>query len=813
MQNTNNSQMRHMENDSFYVVSSSSCNDCPKKNTKACNDCSRKKTEAKPKHDCHQCSEKPSKKSKCECGKNDKCSEKRTTCSTNYFTVQNYFSELVHDWEKELAKYNLGIQELENINYVTEETPNGELLSKVQFIFRKGHEVITKEFIVAPKGEKGDPGDSLTWDKLTEDQKNSLKGAKGDTPVLGNIIIDYDESPCNTSGSFVFNEQTGRYDLYLTLPKQRTFQDCLDDIQSLLNQFNDTIDAKFDALNIKIDAHKQFDFSKLGLHLESDGKTLKLVYDGLTNNNSVTLQIPQQHEYTIRRVDNYNDMWNDTIELLKDGNVVNSIQYAQKYKPIDWWILPYPSVILMSNGELITKKLRISAWLQTQDQTLYAYENGTEHNYQFYIQTTASYVNKTTNGESMWANSWSSLKYRYDSATGILTLPENGTIEYNTEEGKNYKHIYTPGGFIQVSLFATDSRPRRCRIPVIDIDDAYGNSNNENQNGSITTYYNMDPNSVPASKTYCYIHYTYDNPPYNLTNFYDVNDNLINSWVKVGVGIATYKVQNNKKYFLGNYTKVTDVVQNDSFTFEDFNIDGISIAGTQIIMNFSYNSAIPTYSKMSQLYHYISEGSSFDNILKVVSQQSGSGTSTTERYLLTNFDNQNLIFEADEDDNNIMQVLTDGYHNNVRIVLSHGGNNNTDGVLPVQLSGNNYILSGLETALQYFNVWFDSTYGQVPMDEYQESISIQPKEGTVLLGDWVFHNGYYVTTVSEQFSNTESISISEDGEYLYEEGDNNVIIQNLTGKTIHPIIDGIEYIVDSYETSDNDVAQDEPAEP
>lgn len=801
-----NPQIDYINNDSLYVIS---CNHCAKKNTDACNTCSRKRTEPKPKKECQQCSEKP-KKCGCE-DKKDNCTVKRSVCNSEHFAVQNYFSELVHDWEKDLAKYNLGISELESINYFTDQTEQGELLNKVQFVFRRGHEVITKEFLVAPKGDKGDKGDSLTWESLTDDQKRVLRGEKGDTPVLGNIIVNYDESPCNTSGNFVFNESTGRYDLYLILPKQRTFQDCLDDIQNLLDQFNATINAKFDALNVKVDSHKQFDFSKLGLHLESDGRTLRLVYDGVTNMNSVLLQIPQQHEYSIRHVDDYYDKWNDTIELLKDGNVVNSIQYANKYKPLDWWILPYPAVIMMANGELITKKLRISAWFSQSghpavDETKYAYENGTERNFEFYIQSTSTYLNKTVDGESMWVNSWSSLNYRYDNGTGMLTLPDNGTIEFNTDEGKNYKFMYTPGGFVSVVLYSPDSRPRRYYIPIIDIDDVYGIGNGENQ-GNSTTYYNIDPNNVPTSVVQCNIHYTYDDQIYNLSNFYDVNDNLINSWVKVGVGIATYKVQNNKKYFLGNFTKVSDVTQQGSFTFSGFNIENISISGSQLVMKFNYNNSIPTYNRMSQLYYYVNQNNSFDNILKVVSQTTNGDT--TEKYLLTNFDNQNLIFEADEDDNTIMQVLTDGFHHNVRIVLSHGGNNNTDGVLPVQLSGTSYVLSGLDTALEYFNIWFDTTYGQVPMDEYQESNSIQPENGTVLAGNLFFNNGLYVATC--QLTGTPTIS--QKGDYAYVKTGNQIQIQNLTNKPLTVDIEDHTYTIPSNEVTVEEIEEHEEIQP
>jgi hypothetical protein len=110
-----NPQIDFINDDSLYVIS---CNQCAKKNTSACNTCSRKRTEPKSNKECHQCSEKP-KKCGCE-DKKDNCTVKRSVCNSEYFAVKNYFSELVHDWEKDLAKYNLGISELESINYFTD---------------------------------------------------------------------------------------------------------------------------------------------------------------------------------------------------------------------------------------------------------------------------------------------------------------------------------------------------------------------------------------------------------------------------------------------------------------------------------------------------------------------------------------------------------------------------------------------------------------------------------------------------------------------------------------------------------------------
>ena len=82
------------------------------------------------------------------------------SCGGKNFAVENYFSELVHDWEKEAARYNLGIQELESIKYYTTTDSSGEKLNKVAFTYRKGHEYKVMEFDVAPQGPEGPEGPS-----------------------------------------------------------------------------------------------------------------------------------------------------------------------------------------------------------------------------------------------------------------------------------------------------------------------------------------------------------------------------------------------------------------------------------------------------------------------------------------------------------------------------------------------------------------------------------------------------------------------------------------------------------------------------
>lgn len=208
---------------------------------KPCNDCWNKPEEPKEK-ECKPCKEKKT----CECHKTEtKCNKTQCTqdCSCDNFKVSNYFSELIHDWEKETARYNLGIQELENIEYVTVSTETGEQLTKVIFKYRLGRELITREFYVAPKGDKGD---SFTWKDLTDEQKAMLKGdpglpgKDGDSPELNKVEIVWMTNG-HEYGEFVKNECSNSYNLILYLNKP----DSIAELSRILEQINAQLVANY----------------------------------------------------------------------------------------------------------------------------------------------------------------------------------------------------------------------------------------------------------------------------------------------------------------------------------------------------------------------------------------------------------------------------------------------------------------------------------------------------------------------------------------------------------------------------------------
>lgn len=47
---------------------------------------------------------------------------------------------------------------------------------------------LESDLLAGPKGDKGDKGDPLTWDDLTEEQKASLKGEKGERGPQGGMV-------------------------------------------------------------------------------------------------------------------------------------------------------------------------------------------------------------------------------------------------------------------------------------------------------------------------------------------------------------------------------------------------------------------------------------------------------------------------------------------------------------------------------------------------------------------------------------------------------------------------------------------------
>lgn len=797
-----------------YVVSS--CKDCPKKNTTACNTCSRKRTEAKPKSECHSCSDsvKQPKQTKCNCENTTKntCSTTRSVCNSNHFVVQNYFSELVHDWERDLAKYNLGIQELESINYFTKETENGSLLNKVQFVFRRGHELITKEFLVAPSGKDGKDGKDgkpFTWQDLSEEQRNMLRGDIGETPILRYVSIDYSDSPCDVNGVFERIGDTLYYDLKLVLPKQKSFDECLQRVEELLNQFYANINTYIiDLINDKINNINTFDFSKLGLSLVNN--ELTLTYDG-RRSNSVTLNIQNQDQYTLKHNIDVNNRWNDTVELLKNNIRVGDVFSPSVYKPKDWWILPYPSVILMSNGKLITKKLRISAWSSEsgEPKDMTEYESSMEDkDFLILLQGTFTYTRKYTQNGDVWENHWASLSDRYNKNTGVLTLPEN-----NYFDGE-YLFRYTPGGFVTVALYSNDYRPKRYYIPIIDIDNVYGE--NVIPSSNIPTYTDKDPNDLEQDGiTHCYLVYTSEQT-YDLSTFYDANDQLIDSWVRVQRGTAEYIVQDNKKYFKGDFIKVNDVETEDSVNFYKFTVDGIRVGEdlNSLVMKFKYDQNTPTAKQMRVLYNQLVNDNNFNKVLTLEPNCSESQNLGDDQFILTDVTNQGLIFTVVEDDTNLLRHLIPSGNLPYQgiqyfdLVLKHSNLNNSNGKFSITYSAtdHDWVVTPLtNNPYYYFNLWFNSNYGQIVQTIYYSG-SIQPPAGTVLVNNMFFNNGLFIAECS-----LTSPTISEDGKYAYDDSGESIQIQNLTNETLEIQINDTTYEVSPHSTYTEELQPSEPA--
>lgn len=797
MQNTINSQIEYIRNDYSYMPVS--CGSCPKKNTSACDNCGRKRTESK--SDCNRCDDKPKHKCGCE-DKKDPCKNKRSVCSIgNYFAVQNYFSELVHDWEKELAKYNLGIQELENINYFTEQSENGELLNKVQFIFRKGHELITREFLVAPKGEKGD---KLTWDDLTEGQKNALKGDKGDkgddgqTPVLGFVKITYSESPCDISGYFERYEQTNTYDLILTLPKQRTFDECLEDIRNLINQFNINFESQLAQITQKVNSLENFDFCKLGLKLRN-GNELSLTYNGLISN-PVILDLPKQSEYTLKYFANGTDMWKDYIALMKDGAKEGDIFSPEKYRPKDWWILSYPGVILLQDGELITDRLRVSAWFKAEDKT-YSESGVQDKNFSIYIQTTSSWIftEETQEYDNL---TWTGLMHTYNKDTGILTLPKNNSTAVITETvngvqvTKNVQYRYRSGDFLVVGLWATDHLPRRIMIPIIDVS-SYTKSQD-------IFFVDINPKYISNNISQALINYT-QTWEFDLRNqnFYDINGNKINAIINVKPSVVIYKNVNGKKYFLGNYTIVssgsesytptTSTMEINKFRLVEIKHSGAGTKEIGLVFKYLDNGQLKdlTENQHAAFYNYFISNIN-QKFLKPIRFRRKRNVEYVDP-IICNYDSTREIGT----------IYFSYFNSDINDVIIQGNSNDRDFITNYDL----YVKSS-EVPENYY-VWLDiiavnsstniilqqplnnqdygiytDVFNQNVMDPITDTITItnnipqnvSAPNGVVCANGMFFNDGLFIAT--SQLSGTPTIS--EDGEYAYVDNGTTIQIQNLT---------------------------------
>lgn len=218
------------------------------------------------------CKEKKTKDCKC------KKIDLKSQCGTpEYFQVNNYFSELIHEWEKEAARYNLGIQELENIEYKTEETEEGAILTKVVFTYRKGHELITREFCCAPQGPKGEDGrdgrDGATG-------PIGPRGEQGPAPHLTRVILNWVDN-CEDEGGTFDPDPNYPNSYYLNLKLKRP--DVFEELSNILNQINDQLTQyyakKSDLLNYVTNARFNETVSDLLNRISSAGAEYRLEYN------------------------------------------------------------------------------------------------------------------------------------------------------------------------------------------------------------------------------------------------------------------------------------------------------------------------------------------------------------------------------------------------------------------------------------------------------------------------------------------------------------------------------------------------------
>lgn len=228
-----------------------------------------------------------------DCSCNNKIDIKNTCATPQCFKIDNYFSELIHNWEKEAARYNLGIQELEGIEYVTENN-NGEILTKVIFKYRKGHELFTREFYCAPAGPEGKPGkDGRDGDTGPQ----GLKGDKGDpgvSPTLGIVKLTWVNKGSDEEAYFEQVCDTNVWNLILKLQKP----DSITELENIITQINANLVEHYVTKDSLPDFSQFVTKSENRIHLDYTGSTLSLIKNGVLED---SVEIPRQNqEYTLQ---------------------------------------------------------------------------------------------------------------------------------------------------------------------------------------------------------------------------------------------------------------------------------------------------------------------------------------------------------------------------------------------------------------------------------------------------------------------------------------------------------------------------------
>lgn len=233
------------------------------------------------------------KETKKDCSCNNKINIKNDCATPQCFKVDNYFSELVHNWEKEAARYNLGIQELEGIEYVTE-NKDDELLTKVIFKYRQGHELITREFYCAPAGPEGKPGkDGRNGDTGPQ----GLKGDKGDpgvSPTLGIVKLTWVNKGSDEEAYFEQVCDTNVWNLILKLQKP----DSITELENIITQINDNLVEHYVTKDSLPDFSQFVTKAENNIRLDYTGSTLSLIKNGVLED---SVEIPRQNqEYTLQ---------------------------------------------------------------------------------------------------------------------------------------------------------------------------------------------------------------------------------------------------------------------------------------------------------------------------------------------------------------------------------------------------------------------------------------------------------------------------------------------------------------------------------